>query len=38
MCAEAVLIFLVCTLLCSIIFMHFISFICAVFDLSLQNM
>ena len=35
MCSETLLIFLVCTFLFLIILMHFISFICAVFALSL---
>ena len=37
MCSEALLIFLVCTFLCFIFLMHYISFACSVFALGLQS-
>ena len=37
MCSETLLILLVCTFLCFIFLMHYISFVCAVFALGLQR-
>ena len=37
MCSETLLIFLVCTFLCFIFLMHYISFACSVFALGLQS-